>query len=107
MSTGPEHGGEPVTAYVVVDTQITDAEEYERYKLLARPMVEAHGGTYLARGGELTVIDEELWSPSRLVLLSFPNASAARTFFASSEYESVAAIRHANAKSTVVIVEGE
>ena len=96
-----------MTAFVVVDTKIHDPREYEQYKVLARELVERHGGRYLARGGEMTIIDEELWSPTRLVLLEFPDGDTARSFFASKEYAPVAALRHAHAHSTVVIVEGE
>ena len=96
-----------MTAYVVVDTKIHDAEEYERYKSLVRPLVEAHGGTYLARGGSMEVVDDDLWSPTRLVLLQFPDADSARAFFESDEYEPVKAIRHEHAESTAVIIEGE
>ena len=38
-------------AYLVVDSQLTDPEHYEQYKLRAKPIVEQFGGEYLARGG--------------------------------------------------------
>ncbi len=96
-----------MTAYVIVDTKIHDQEEYEKYKALARPLVEKHGGTYLARGGPMQVVDDELWSPTRLVLLEFPDSDSARAFFDSDEYAPVMAIRHKYADSTSVILEAE
>ncbi len=95
-----------MTAYIVVDTRITNAEEYEKYKALARPIVESHGGTYLARGGRTEVVDAELWSPTRVVLLEFPDFESAQRFAHSEEYAPVAAMRHEYADSTVVIVDG-
>lgn len=96
-----------MSAYVIVDTKIKNAEEYEKYKALARPIVEQYGGTYLARGGAMQVLDDELWSPTRLVLLQFPDTDAARDFFDSDEYAPVKAIRHEHADSTSVIFEAE
>ena len=94
-----------MTAYVIVDTKIHDADGYEEYKALARPIVESHGGTYMARGGELDVIEDDLWSPTRIVLLEFADAATARGFLTSEEYAPVAAMRHRMADCTVVIVD--
>lgn len=96
-----------MAAYVVVDTHITDPDEYEEYMALARPIVEAFGGTYLARGGRTRIIDDDLWSPTRIVLLEFPDFASAERFTDSEEYAPVAALRHRHARSTVVIVDGE
>lgn len=94
-------------AYVIVDTKIHDAEGYERYKGLARPIAERFGGRYLVRGGEMDVVDEELWTPTRMVVLEFPDTAAARAFNDSDEYAPVKALRHEYADSTLVIVAGE
>jgi uncharacterized protein (DUF1330 family) len=93
-------------AYVIIDTKVHEPDKYEKYKALARPLVEKYGGKYLARGGDLEVVDGELWQPTRMVLLEFPDGDAARAFFNSDEYEPVVALRHAYADSTVVIVDG-
>lgn len=95
-----------MAAYIVVDTEITDPEHYEEYKRLAKPIVEAYGGTYLARGGDMRVVDAELWEPTRLVLLEFPDVDSAKAFADCDEYRPVAAMRHEYANSTVVIVDG-
>lgn len=95
-----------MAAYLVVDTDISDAEAYERYKALARPTVEAYGGEYLARGGALDVIESDLWSPSRLVIIRFPDAAAARAWADSPEYAPVKPVRHGAARATLAVVEG-
>ena len=95
-----------MSAWLVVDTKITNPEAYEEYKALAGPMVAKHGGTYRARGGELDVVEDDLWSPTRIVIVEFPDIEAARLFAYSEYYAPVAAIRHANADCTVVIVDG-
>ena len=94
-------------AYVIVDTSIHDAERYEHYKELARPIAESYGGEYLVRGAEIDLIDQELWSPTRIVVLRFEDRQAARAFLDSDEYAPVKAMRHEYADSTLFIVEGD
>jgi uncharacterized protein (DUF1330 family) len=95
-----------MSAYVIVDTKINNPDVYEEYKALARPLVEKFGGIYRARGGELDVVESDLWSPTRIVLLEFADMKSASDFMNSDEYAPVKAIRHANAECTTVIVEG-
>lgn len=95
-----------MTAFILVDTKIHDAEAYERYKTLARPTAEKHGGVYRARGGEMTVVDDALWTPTRLVIIEFPSRAAAEAFVADPEYAPIKAIRHGAAESTLAIVDG-
>ena len=96
-----------MAAYVIVDTRVNDPEEYEQYKALARPLAEKYGGRYLARGGEMRVVQDELWSPTRLVLLEFPDAATANAFLDSDEYAPVKDMRLAHADCTLVVIEGE
>ena len=95
-----------MAAFVIADTRIENAGEYEEYKKQARAIAESYGGKYRVRGGEMHVVDIELWSPTRLVIIEFPDMQSARAFVDSPEYAPVAKLRHANAKSTVVVVEG-
>lgn len=93
-------------AYIIVDVDITDTEAYEQYKALAKPLAESFGGEYLTRGGEMDVIQNELWTPTRIVIVKFPSLQAARDFINSPEYEPVKAIRMANSAGTLAIIEG-
>ncbi len=93
-------------AYLVVDTDLTNPELYELYKLRAKPLVEQYGGEYLARGGKLSVKEDTLWAPTRLVLVKFPSSQEAETFYASDEYQEVLKISKQSAKRTVIILEG-
>ena len=95
-----------MTAYLIVDTKINDEESYKEYKTLARPIVESFGGEYLARGGNTTVSENELWTPTRMVLVQFPSRQAAENFLSSDEYAPVKAIRNKYAKTTMTISDG-
>ena len=94
------------SAFLIVDTKLTNELLYERYKTLAEPIVHKYGGEYLARGGELHIDQEELWSPSRIVLIRFPNLQKAKNFLSSDEYQSVKAIRQSASIATLTVVEG-
>ena len=93
-------------AYVLVDTKISNNDNYEVYKSKAKPIAEKFGGKYLTRGGEMDVVQSDLWSPTRLVLVEFPSIEKARAFHSSEDYADVKKIRIENAESTLVILEG-
>ena len=95
-----------MAAYLVVDTNITNPELYERYKLIAKPLVEKYGGEYLARGGKLSVKEDTLWAPTRMVLVRFPSVQDAETFYQSDDYQDVLKISKQSADRTVIILEG-
>ncbi len=93
-------------AYILVDVKITNNENYEKYKSLAKPLIEKFGGEYLTRGGHMEVVLDELWSPTRMVLVKFPNIGKIKEWLNSPEYEEVAKIRLENSVGTFVVLEG-
>lgn len=95
-----------MAAYLVVDTELTKPEMYETYKLKAKPLVEKYGGEYLARGGQLSVKESKLWTPTRMVLIRFPSVADAETFYHSDEYQEVLQIGLQSANRTLFILEG-
>ena len=95
-----------MAAYLIADTDLTDPETYERYKSLARPLAEKWGGEYLVRGGTVTLKEDDLWSPVRLVIIRFPDAATANAFYDSAEYGEVLKIGRASARRTVLVVDG-
>ena len=92
-------------AYVVIETDIHDAEQYERYKAASPDAVHSGGGRFLVRGGELAVLEGD-WSPSRLVILEFPDLEAARRWYDSPEYADARKLREGAANLRMVAVEG-
>lgn len=95
-----------MAVYLIVDTKITDPARYEEYKAKARPLVEKHGGEYLARGGALEVFEADLWHPARLVVIRFPDMAAARALRDDPDYARVRLIRQSAAQTTLAVVEG-
>ena len=94
-----------MTAYVIVDINVTDPVRYEDYKSLAAPTVELYGGKYIARGGKTETLEGD-WSPTRLVILQFDNAEQAKSWLNSTEYSEARALRQQTATSNMVLIEG-
>jgi uncharacterized protein (DUF1330 family) len=92
-------------AYVIVETDVSDPEQYERYKEAAPPAIAAFGGRYLARGGQLAVLEGD-WNPARVVILEFPDLETAKSWYASEEYGVARTLREGAAKLHMVAVEG-
>ena len=95
-----------MSAFLIVDTEIKNPDKYEEYKKLAKPIAEKYGGTYRARGGEMDVRETDLWTPTRIIIIEFPDMESARAFVDSDEYAPVKPLRRDNANCTLFIVEG-
>ncbi len=92
-------------AYVVAEISVTDPARYEGYKALAPAAIAAHGGRYLARGGEAVLLEGGP-PPARVVLLEFPDVEAARRFHGSAEYAAAIEARRGAATMRSFVVEG-
>jgi uncharacterized protein (DUF1330 family) len=92
-------------AYIIVETDITDPDQYEQYKAASPGAIEAGGGRFLVRGGELAVLEGD-WNPSRLVLLEFPDLDAAKAFYESEQYRAAMQLREGAATLKMVAVQG-
>jgi uncharacterized protein (DUF1330 family) len=92
-------------AYVIVETDITDPEQYERYKAASGEAVAAAGGRFVVRGGELAVLEGD-WQPSRLVVLEFEDLEAARRWYRSERYQEARKLREGAARLRMVAVQG-
>ena len=92
-------------AYIIVNIEVTDPEGFERYRAAVPPVIAAHGGRYLVRGGDLHVMEGAPdWK--RLVVLEFPSLAAARGFYDSADYAPLLALRLASSRNEMVMVEG-
>jgi uncharacterized protein (DUF1330 family) len=92
-------------AYVIVETDVHDPEQYERYKAASPDAVHAGGGRFVVRGGELAVLEGD-WHPSRLVILEFPDLEAAKKWYSSPEYGDAKRLREGAANLRMVAVQG-
>ena len=94
-----------MSAYVVVNVEVTNSSRYQDYVRQVNASVEAYGGRYLVRGGPTEVLEGN-WVPHRFVVVEFPDRAHARSWWDSPEYASAKKVRQESAKTDMVIVEG-
>ena len=92
--------------YMIGDVDIKNIEEYKKYMEKVKPMIESYGGEYLIRGGKIDALETNLWEPTRMVLVKFPNKKIALEWYNSDEYKPYKNIRLKNASSNILMVEG-
>ena len=93
-------------AYIFVDMQISDLEQYKKYMAAAPAAVAAAGGEYLVRGGKFETLEGN-WKPARIAMLRFPSYDAAKTFYDAELYRAAREKRQgATEFFNMVLVEG-
>jgi uncharacterized protein (DUF1330 family) len=65
----------------------------------------AYGGRYLARLGEVQVL-EGPWNPNMIVIVEFPNLEQARAWYRSPEYAFALEVRDTALRRNLVLVDG-
>ena len=91
--------------YIILDIEVTDPDDYARYREVAAPTVAAYGGRYLVRGGQPETLEGQ-WKPSRIVVLEFESVERAREWYSSSEYSAVKPMRLSTTISEAILVTG-
>jgi uncharacterized protein (DUF1330 family) len=94
-----------VSAYVIVEIEVTDPVGYEEYKQQAAATVHKYGGKYIVRGGKTEVL-EGGWKPKRIVVLEFPTIERAKEWLNCPEYAEPRNLRRKTAKTNMLVIEG-
>ena len=97
-----------MAAYLLADVLPDDPDGYREsgYLEAARRSAEEHGGKYLVRGGDTTVLEGD-WEPGRMVIVEFPSMETLRSWYHSEEYQQWAAVRRRHVpNSMIVAIEG-
>jgi len=94
-----------MSAFVIVEIDVHDPIGYEEYKKRASATVEAHGGKYIVRGGKTEVLEGD-WQPKRVVVLEFDSMDRAKEWLNCEEYREPRKMRHATARTNMIVVEG-
>ena len=94
-----------MTAFVVVQESIENEDVFNQYRAKAPATIEAYGGKFLARGGNLEVLEGEL-PHKRLVIIEFPTREDAIAWYNSSEYQEILPTRLSSSKGIFAVVDG-
>ena len=93
--------------YAVAELDIVDAGWVAAYVAEVTPMVERHGGRYLARTTKIEQIEGERPSPQVFLLIEWPSKEAADGFYESEEYRAHREARQAGARNEFRLIAGE
>ncbi len=94
-----------MAVYAVVNVQVTDPARYAEYREKAPATIARYGGKYLARGGEVEVLEGD-WNPQRLVILEFESMERLHEWYNSPEYAPLKQLRSEATVTEFVVVEG-
>jgi uncharacterized protein (DUF1330 family) len=96
----------PERWYAVATLTVTDPSWIEDYVREVTPMLERHGGRYLARTSQIERLDGNGQPPQVLLVVEWPSREAARTFFDSDEYRPYRERRLAGAGGDIFLLPG-
>ena len=94
-----------MSAYLLANITVNNPEKYKEYVEKVKSLVEKFDGEYLVRGGEMSVIEGD-WPHKRNIVIKFPSHEKAMEWYNSEEYKPIRQIRHDNAVSNSIIVDG-
>ena len=93
-------------AYDIAQIDITDHDGYQAYLAGFMPIFERHGGKLLATSRQALQVWEGEWSAPGAVIMQFPSKQAAEAWHDDPEYRELAKIRHATARTNLVLIDG-
>lgn len=93
--------------YAVAEIEITDPGWVRDYVANVTPMVERHGGRYLARTPNVEKVEGERAPAQIHLIVEWPSKQAADAFYASDEYRPYRERRKRGARNEFVLVAGE
>lgn len=88
-----------MTAYLIVQQTIRDANKLEEYRSKVVPVLEKYGGRFITKGGSHKFLAGPSGLADRVAIVEFPDMAALHAWYNSSEYEPLIELR----KSAVVL----
>lgn len=90
--------GKMVAYAVVAIDEITNPDGYQEYRNGVLQTIEKYGGRFVVRGGETEFMEGDQ-RPSRIVVVEFPDMERAKSWYNSTEYAPLAALRQRNSRT--------
>ena len=94
-----------MNAYAIAAETIKDPAMFDEYRKEVVGTLTAFGGHFIARGGNLTILEGE-WPHPRLVIIEFPSRTAAEGWYRSADYQKAISLRHKSSVGSLIIVDG-
>lgn len=93
-----------MTAYMIVQSKISDEEQFGKYRQAVLPLIEHFGGKHV-RGGTVELLEGHQ-DDRRVALFEFPSMEAIHQFWNSPEYVPVKELRRGAAVLEIWAVPG-
>lgn len=94
-----------MTVYAIAQLRFTDRVAYDRYQARFMDVFRRYSGTLLAADESPEVVEGD-WDREKVVLMSFPDDAAFRSWAQSPEYQEISKDREAGADTVVLLVKG-
>ncbi|MGZ9088561.1 MAG: DUF1330 domain-containing protein [Rhodoplanes sp.] len=94
-----------MTVYLIADVKVTDDKWVPAYAASVHDLVHKHGGKYLSRSGNVTILEGKPLDTTLIALLEFPSADAVRAFITDPDYAPYAAARQAGSESRFQLID--
>ena len=94
-----------MTAYVIARVNVTDPDQYAKYRAATPGAVAAHDGRFIVRGGDMETLEgpEET---NRVVVIEFESMEKAREFYNGEIYTAAKELRKDAAEGQFILVDG-
>jgi uncharacterized protein (DUF1330 family) len=90
--------------YWIAHVTVTDPVAYAAYQAAANGVFDAHGGAFVARGGESTTLEGAAFQ--RHVVIAFPSRAQAEACYNSAQYRQARILRAKAAEVQITLVDG-
>ncbi len=94
-----------MTVYAIAQLKFTDRAAYDRYQARFMEIFRRYPGALLAADESPQVVEGQ-WDREKVVLMSFPDEAAFRSWAQSPEYQDISKDRFAGADTVVLLVKG-
>lgn len=99
-----------MSAYLISQVEVLDAEAWENYRTRAARVIARFGGRYLVRGALAEVVEAD-WPadeppPQTVIVAEFPTMAALKDSYASPQYAEAFAFRAAAVRRRMIFVAG-
>ena len=91
--------------YTVGHINITNMEGYKVYGAAVPATIAKHGGKYLCRGGDYTLVEGSMEN-DRHVVIEWPSRAVAEGWYNSPEYQAIIRHRLDNSSGDLLLVDG-
>ena len=94
-----------MSVFLIADVLVTDDAWIPEYAANVHDLVDKHGGKYLSRSGNITMLEGETPESTLIALIEFPSIEAVHAFANDPDYEPYGKARQAGSVSRLRIID--